>query len=60
LREAYRAETVRFEWKAGDLLMLDNMLTSHGRDPFDPPRRIVVGMADPLKWENVEDRGGNG
>ncbi|MDA0576225.1 TauD/TfdA family dioxygenase [Burkholderia gladioli] len=47
LREAYARETRCFDWQAGDLLMLDNMLMAHGRRPFDGERRIVVGMADP-------------
>jgi len=34
IREAYRAEQVIFPWSQGDLLMLDNMLTAHGRSPF--------------------------
>lgn len=48
LREAYRQETVRFTWQRGDILMLDNMLVAHGREPFTGPRKIVVGMADPF------------
>ena len=47
LREAYRAETVSFPWQKGDVLILDNMLTAHGRAPFKGPRKIVVGMAEP-------------
>ena len=46
LREAYGRETVAFAWQAGDVLMLDNMLVAHGREPFTGPRRIVVTMAD--------------
>ena len=46
IREAYRAEAVVFRWKSGDILMLDNMLTAHGRKPFSGPRRVVVGMAE--------------
>ncbi len=48
IREAYRAETVIFPWKTGDILMLDNMLTAHGRQPFSGPRKIVVGMSEPF------------
>lgn len=47
LRAAYEAETVKFDWRAGDILMLDNMLVAHGREPFTPPREVAVGMAEP-------------
>jgi alpha-ketoglutarate-dependent taurine dioxygenase len=47
LRAAYDAETVKFEWREGDILMLDNMLVAHGREPFTPPREVAVGMAEP-------------
>ena len=45
INEIYREESVAFAWQAGDLLLLDNMLTAHGRYPFTGPRRILVGMA---------------
>ena len=47
LRDAYLAELVTFRWQPGDILMLDNMLVAHGREPFTPPREVVVGMAEP-------------
>lgn len=47
IREAYRQETVIFEWRAGDVLLLDNMLVAHGREPFEGARKVVVGMAQP-------------
>jgi alpha-ketoglutarate-dependent taurine dioxygenase len=47
LRDAYRQETVIFDWRQGDILMLDNMLVAHGRETFTGARTIVVGMADP-------------
>jgi alpha-ketoglutarate-dependent taurine dioxygenase len=48
IRAAYRQETVVFPWQAGDILMLDNMLTAHGRKPFVGSRKVVVGMAEPF------------
>jgi alpha-ketoglutarate-dependent taurine dioxygenase len=48
LREAYRQETFTFAWQPGDILMLDNMLVAHGREPFVGPRKIVVAMAEPF------------
>ena len=47
LKAAYEAELVTFRWQPGDILMLDNMLVAHGREPFKPPREVVVGMAEP-------------
>jgi alpha-ketoglutarate-dependent taurine dioxygenase len=53
LRGAYHAETVTFPWQVGDVLLLDNMSTAHGRRPFTGARKIVVSMADPFDWSNV-------
>jgi alpha-ketoglutarate-dependent taurine dioxygenase len=53
LRHAYLAEATAFSWQEGDLLMLDNMLTAHGRSPYAGPRKIVVGMAELADWKNV-------
>jgi alpha-ketoglutarate-dependent taurine dioxygenase len=54
LREAYQRELVVFSWRCGDVLMVDNMLTVHGRKPFQGPRQVVVGMAEPTSWKDVQ------
>jgi hypothetical protein len=46
---AYEANTVREPWEAGDLLLVDNIRMAHGRDPFEGPREIVVGLADAVR-----------
>ena len=42
----YEACAVRFDWRQGDVIMLDNMLAAHARDPFEGPRKIVVAMGE--------------
>lgn len=44
LRAAHAAETVRFRWEAGDVLLLDNRLVAHGRAAFTGARRVLVAM----------------
>ncbi len=44
----YQQEAVIFPWEEGDILMLDNMLVSHGRRPFVGKRKVLVGMAEPF------------
>jgi hypothetical protein len=46
IRGIYRRSAVIFPWQEGDILMLDNFLASHGREPFVGPRRILVVMAE--------------
>jgi|SRR5689334_12820571 len=48
IRRAYQDETRSFTWQKNDILMLDNMLTAHGREAYEGPRKIVVAMAEPF------------
>jgi alpha-ketoglutarate-dependent taurine dioxygenase len=52
LNDAYEAHTLREPWRAGDLLLVDNVRTAHGRQPFVGPRDVVVAMADPMRVSN--------
>lgn len=44
LLDTLDACTVRFPWKHGDVLVLDNVLAMHGREPFTGERRILAAM----------------
>ena len=41
-------ETVFFSWQKGDLLILDNILSMHGRAPFKGKRRILTCMTNEI------------
>ena len=45
VREVSRGCEVLFPWRAGDIMLLDNLLTMHGRKPFTGARRVLVAMA---------------
>lgn len=45
VREVSRGCEVLFAWQAGDIMLLDNVLTMHGRKPFTGARRVLVAMA---------------
>src|SRR5216110_656216 len=46
INEVYEANTVRERWQAGDLMLVDNVRTAHGRERFEGPREVLVAMAD--------------
>ena len=46
INDAYEAHTARVRWQAGDLMLVDNVRTAHGREPFKGPRELVVAMAE--------------
>jgi alpha-ketoglutarate-dependent taurine dioxygenase len=46
LRELSQRLCVSFPWQEQDILMLNNMLVAHSRNPFVGERKIVVAMGD--------------
>ncbi len=44
VRGVLQAETVPHRWRASDVLVLDNILTAHGRLPFAGARKIALAM----------------
>lgn len=45
VRAVAARQTVAFPWERGDVMVIDNMLTAHGRAPFTGSRRILVTMS---------------
>lgn len=46
IRDAYKSNEISFQWKKGDLMILDNHLYCHARNPFEGERRILVSMGE--------------
>jgi alpha-ketoglutarate-dependent taurine dioxygenase len=50
IRAAIHRNMVFSRWQRGDLLLIDNFSTSHGRQPtYDKGRKIAVAWADPRR-----------
>jgi amino acid adenylation domain-containing protein len=49
IAHAYEKAKAVFAWEKGDLLLLDNMLMAHGRNPFTGNRKILVSMNTPQR-----------
>lgn len=45
IRRALDAATVALPWRRHDVLLVDNLLVAHGRNPFAGERRILVALA---------------
>ena len=45
IRQIIVSHKVSFDWQKNDLMLLDNMLFTHGREPFEGQRKVLVGMA---------------
>jgi len=52
--EIYEKNAVRFTWREGDLVSLDNMLAAHARDSYVGPRKIVVALGDIVDGAEVD------
>ncbi len=44
IRQVMDEEEVVFEWRPEDVLLCDNYLVMHGRQPFSGPRRILCAL----------------
>jgi len=53
IQAVYAQAAVSFPWQAGDILMLDNMLVAHSRNPFIGSRKIVVSMGEMIPESGI-------
>jgi alpha-ketoglutarate-dependent taurine dioxygenase len=44
IRRVLQSETISHRWQVGDILILDNILSAHGRMPFTGARKIILAM----------------
>lgn len=49
----YRECAVEFPWQPGDVLMLNNMLVAHSRNPYEGARKIVVAMGEMINQSDI-------
>ena len=52
LNELYRQNAVSFRWQERDVLMLNNMLIAHSRNPFAGERKIVVALGNLVRKQD--------
>jgi alpha-ketoglutarate-dependent taurine dioxygenase len=46
MHETYRAHMVAIPYAARDFLIVHNLLVTHGREPYTPPRKVYVTMRE--------------
>jgi len=48
IEKLYWRLAVQFRWQEGDILLVDNMIMAHARNPYSGERKILVAMGDML------------
>jgi alpha-ketoglutarate-dependent taurine dioxygenase len=54
ISEIYDQQAIRFQWQPGDIILLDNMMVAHARDPFEGTRKILVAMAEVVSQKDFQ------
>lgn len=45
IKKLHEDTKVKFKWQQNDLMLLDNMLFTHGREAYEGNRKVLTGMA---------------
>jgi amino acid adenylation domain-containing protein len=48
----YQRLEVGFPWRKGDVMLVDNVLVAHGRNPFTGQRKLLVALGDMHAYRN--------
>jgi uncharacterized protein YndB with AHSA1/START domain len=54
INDVYEANTSPVVLAAGDVVLVDNIRTAHGREPYEGDRQVVVAMIDPVRVDELE------
>lgn len=54
IRQATWDTAVLFAWQKGDVLLLENLITAHGRMNVEPPRKIVAAFGRMISFRPPE------
>jgi amino acid adenylation domain-containing protein len=51
--DIYEDLEVAFPWNRGDVVLVDNVLIAHARNPFEGPRKLLVAMGEMKSYDDV-------
>jgi alpha-ketoglutarate-dependent taurine dioxygenase len=55
LGETYAEVESAFAWERGDVLLVDNVLTAHARNPYTGARRMLVALGDMRSFDSSNE-----
>ncbi|MDK2594353.1 MULTISPECIES: TauD/TfdA family dioxygenase [Pseudoalteromonas] len=53
IRDLNQDLRIKFKWEKHNLMLIDNTRFSHGREPYEGNRKILVGMSAPSGFQSI-------